>query len=811
MKGKLVVVIASMLVVSAIPDVSGNAPFNPMLPSHIRYFANETKLPLDLFEPGNSRVIDLAYNRYCDRFCRYIVALIDFDLISSYQIDNPLSQYQIDVNESGIDARKKGIGYAFEQMNLGVTISKVVKDKKTTFVMDFFDLENDRWISKQIVENPNATLEFISKNLFRIDDTMYDVQKGSIGKKTRDYYGISSLYYGFEDGFYRRIDDSFVFSMANYKKYGYFCTLTECEDFLYLAKKGKTAFGEGFIDLIRCTFTGKALKRWNTRFLHPEDIVVEVRGDFFLTQDLHNTKGIFFRFWNAVTGDLVWSLPVYDCIKDLRYYGFDGDNFYGKSSNACVRITPDGTKTFVPFRKTPTILKLFGNQYLLKGTPSSDSQNLICKLAFIKPDTIVETEMIVPDCPFYGSNWNTIIGYNVLWRKLDNDIKLVADYSIQKITAKGISQPAIGSTIINGYSYWFDMDHMQIVEQYPEGRFIIKNLELGTSKEINLSKADNEEDRQLKISYAAAAGNRFALLRFKEGDPSFQVVTIYRLSPFKRIFHSQFQTDPSRSRMAFRDEFCPLLKMTDKYLLFWSSSLPFHLLNLEDLSCQAFDDWQTLKLRNDGFYALTFDRDLDYVDYTKLQNHRFDLPKGCPMDDMLMFLVREFGSSEIFQNDTKPQQQLGNEYDFFENKWFASMGKAYGDFFKMEKCPTFSIKRSSNDEFQITNTSPNCDRPLNANIYLIRWSDQGCPAYWQARNVVGKINSLKLDETTAIKLSDLPSLQSKRFALVIESNGLLDTRNSELSDFDKTGRPLFDGNSISYEKQQSVVVTVWGK
>ena len=47
------------------------------------------------------------------------------------------------------------------------------------------------------------------------------------------------------------------------------------------------------------------------------------------------------------------------------------------------------------------------------------------------------------------------------------------------------------------------------------------------------------------------------------------------------------------------------------------------------------------------------------------------------------------------------------------------------------------------------------------------------------------------------------------FALVIESNGLLDTRNSELSDFDKDGRPLFDGFPISYDQQKSVVVTVW--
>jgi hypothetical protein len=49
------------------------------------------------------------------------------------------------------------------------------------------------------------------------------------------------------------------------------------------------------------------------------------------------------------------------------------------------------------------------------------------------------------------------------------------------------------------------------------------------------------------------------------------------------------------------------------------------------------------------------------------------------------------------------------------------------------------------------------------------------------------------------------------FALIIESNGLLDTKNSELSDFDKEGRPLFDGVPTSLEKQQAIVVTVWEK
>lgn len=47
--------------------------------------------------------------------------------------------------------------------------------------------------------------------------------------------------------------------------------------------------------------------------------------------------------------------------------------------------------------------------------------------------------------------------------------------------------------------------------------------------------------------------------------------------------------------------------------------------------------------------------------------------------------------------------------------------------------------------------------------------------------------------------------------LVMIANGLLDTKNSELSDFDKECRPLFDGVPTSLEKQQAFVVTVWDK
>ncbi len=167
----------------------------------------------------------------------------------------------------------------------------------------------------------------------------------------------------------------------------------------------------------------------------------------------------------------------------------------------------------------------------------------------------------------------------------------------------------------------------------------------------------------------------------------------------------------------------------------------------------------------------------------------------------------------------------------------------------LSPCPTFSIKRLDNPypnkaTFELIMTRD--DRQANlleGQAYLVGWDEKpkpyqtkleyelAAPAYHKDLGERMSIGPLIPGMTTKITLSipdresvlthsDLEKLASgdnniqqdelKYFALVIESNGLLDVANSELSNIDTKGRPLFDGEIMSLDEQKAVVLTVWG-
>ncbi|NTU61768.1 MAG: hypothetical protein HGA95_05560 [Caldiserica bacterium] len=108
--------------------------------------------------------------------------------------------------------------------------------------------------------------------------------------------------------------------------------------------------------------------------------------------------------------------------------------------------------------------------------------------------------------------------------------------------------------------------------------------------------------------------------------------------------------------------------------------------------------------------------------------------------------------------------------------------------------------------------SPN----LFGETYAICWGDDGGkPLFVDLSNVKKQqIDGLKPGDSKVLnfKIEDIANTFGNSFkyiAVIVESNGLLDTQNSELSDFDKDDKPLFDGIPISYDQQKSVVITVW--
>ncbi|HOO97371.1 MAG TPA: hypothetical protein PKV16_06405 [Caldisericia bacterium] len=166
---------------------------------------------------------------------------------------------------------------------------------------------------------------------------------------------------------------------------------------------------------------------------------------------------------------------------------------------------------------------------------------------------------------------------------------------------------------------------------------------------------------------------------------------------------------------------------------------------------------------------------------------------------------------------------------------------------KFESCSSFTIKRVKPREkdhlafeFVVT-TNPVKTKPWSGTIHLIPWGeckgqiDKGDPSkgyeFVPCPPIIGrsatppvKVGPLLPGTSQVVEIetppfdsaifhpsdnTDTNTQGSKYFALMIESNGLLDTNKSVLSDIDTTERPQFDGIPISLDEQKAVVITIW--
>ncbi len=204
----------------------------------------------------------------------------------------------------------------------------------------------------------------------------------------------------------------------------------------------------------------------------------------------------------------------------------------------------------------------------------------------------------------------------------------------------------------------------------------------------------------------------------------------------------------------------------------------------------------------------------------------------------------------LYSMDEKPVQwfptwNFFNDYLFFRKPEIFVSGRSLllsssnngedSPITKFDPCPTFSINQIKNKEenkvsFETQSTrNDGLTNIFEGTAYLVAWGEN------DAGNPLAPIFVNLNEERIRIKpmlhgmkqtiTFDLPSLNSviqnpemehsdgasdlKYFALVIESNGLLDTEKSKLSEIDKTERPLFDGTPTSLKYQQSIVLTVW--
>mgnify|MGYP002344484865 CR=1 FL=1 len=154
--------------------------------------------------------------------------------------------------------------------------------------------------------------------------------------------------------------------------------------------------------------------------------------------------------------------------------------------------------------------------------------------------------------------------------------------------------------------------------------------------------------------------------------------------------------------------------------------------------------------------------------------------------------------------------------------WLTDSGKTV----KLSPCPSFSVKRTGKDgagevSFEFKNTREDGrDLVLKGEAYLVSWGDDGkAPVFAKLNEPRHKLGPLLpgMSQEITFKLPEPPLLENnqkgegKYFALVVESNGLMDREKSVLSEYDKDPRPLFDGTPVALDCQKAIVVTVWGR
>ncbi len=215
-----------------------------------------------------------------------------------------------------------------------------------------------------------------------------------------------------------------------------------------------------------------------------------------------------------------------------------------------------------------------------------------------------------------------------------------------------------------------------------------------------------------------------------------------------------------------------------------------------------------------------------------------DLETGEKTDNGGVFAVTQdfsklgglyLSGQTIIDSKGIPIQKLNlSQTAISENQLFYD-NESYLSFFStLEPCPTFSIKRIENSDddkisFEIEYTrNDGITTPLEGQAYLIPWKYD----LILARNskkvqlepmLPGMKQNISFEPADSNSAIFAPSLSSEtntedegnHFALIIESNGMLDVANSELSEIDDRVRPLFDGTPVSFEEQKAVVLTVW--
>jgi hypothetical protein len=177
---------------------------------------------------------------------------------------------------------------------------------------------------------------------------------------------------------------------------------------------------------------------------------------------------------------------------------------------------------------------------------------------------------------------------------------------------------------------------------------------------------------------------------------------------------------------------------------------------------------------------------------------------ACIIKDKILSL-----SGDYFQQiDISSARSLQGNSFFTQGDAFENISNSA--IFITSVCATFTISSHTISDnklsFIIKNNTESFENMLNCSIYLYTLDDQSMSMDIVNINTdVVTFNNLIAGEEKSVAI-DLKRINAKnRYLLIIESNALMDTRNSSQFNLKKT-EPLFDGISISLEEQKSIIV-----
>lgn len=803
MKGKLAIVIAIMLANSVLSWVSGKAVFNPMLPSELKYYGAYDSIPLEIFGEEPYKLTFGSNNGLYYPF-----------MIDTFKI---LYDSKTKVTEKDGDLlieRVKNRVFFFNTINLIVTFDVVGKDENESLEMSFIDSTTEAKIGTYVFDSMYNQIEVLSKKYFVCSSKLYEIGKGLIKTEHYSYHGVNPELYEIGDDVFRRIDDSFVFSLKPIYDRDWHPISSTSTKYFYCATDIQPNREQNIISIKKVNFQGGQVKQWDKIVLGKGEDNPFINDDRMLIGNSERANFYSLRYMDLETKKDLWSLSEIPSATSFFGRAFYKGSYYQKCDGIAMKVEEDGTTTFVPIPFDPIYLTFRGQRFVLKGVPGSDFSNLFLRLVRLDKDCQIETDMQVPYFQHYAASGNILIGWGQRYETKSGKSYQVFDYQITKLTTSGLKTFERSSADMPWSGEITDFENLQAAEYISKDTIRIFDLETNEYNDVSVQDIF-KTGQDVRIIYTRLKANHLALYYITgSGKTTESYIVCYSISPFKLLFDDKLEMVSKSSNRTLNIDFSGQNQNPPYFvgncLLVWDMQTPFKVYNLIDGSFKEFEDWNNVMAVNGILYSQYGDK-IDILNPVTFEMKSVNFKGDQSFAQYLPWISEglfDDVDAEVFPQN-RPDRMLTKQFD----GWYSTVSRLghSGELVKIESCPAFSIKRSSNNEFVITNTSPNCQKPLNASVYLIPWSDEGCPAYWQARNVVGKVKDLKLNETSMIKISDLELLQSKKFALVIKSNGLLDTRNSELSDFDKTERPLFDGNAISYDEQKSVVVTVWEK